>query len=90
MSAISKYMRRLQGLQVGPETFSREYVESVVAAQNRTDISFAEMGFKVLTKDLTDGLAAIVDRADNGDLGTSKVQDMRRIAADLLKKMEGV
>lgn len=29
------------------------------------------------------GLDAIVDRADNGDLGTSKVQDMRRIADGL-------
>jgi hypothetical protein len=33
---------------------------------------------------LRDGLQAIVDRADNGELGTSKVMDMRRIAADLL------
>lgn len=36
------------------------------------------------------GLRAIVDRADNGELGSSKVQDMRRIAADLLAKHGGV
>ncbi|UOK71672.1 hypothetical protein [Ancylobacter polymorphus] len=31
-----------------------------------------------------EALRKIVERADNGALGTSKVQDMRRIAADVL------
>ncbi|WP_141494062.1 hypothetical protein [Rhizobium sp. S9] len=39
--------------------------------------------------ELLAGLRAIIDRADNGELGTSKVQDMRRIAAALLAKHGG-
>lgn len=39
--------------------------------------------------DLIAGLRSIVERADNGDLGSSKVQDMRRIAVDLLAKHGG-
>lgn len=35
------------------------------------------------------GLRAIVERADNCELGSSKVQDMRRIAADLLASHGG-
>lgn len=31
-----------------------------------------------------EALRKIVERADNGALGTSKVQDMRRIATDVL------
>lgn len=39
--------------------------------------------------ELLAGFQAIVDRADNGELGTSKVQDMRRIASALLAKHGG-
>ncbi|MBY3434873.1 hypothetical protein [Rhizobium laguerreae] len=39
--------------------------------------------------ELFTGLRAIIERADNGELGTSKVQDMRRIAVALLAKHGG-
>ena len=35
------------------------------------------------------GLRSIIDRSDNGELGTSKVQDIRRIAKALLDKHGG-
>jgi hypothetical protein len=31
-------------------------------------------------------LTAIIERADNGELGSSKVQDMRRLAVEMLAK----
>ena len=34
------------------------------------------------------GLRAIVNRCDNGELGSSKVRDVRRLASDLLGKFE--
>jgi hypothetical protein len=62
--------------------------EGKAAAQKdwaeRTDEMFAEA-----TAPLLAGFCAIVDRADNNMLGTSKVQDIRRIAADLFAKHGG-
>lgn len=52
--------------------------------------SFVKMQAAIEAYDeLRIGLRSIVDRADNGDLGTSKVQDMRRVAVDLLAKHGG-
>lgn len=39
-----------------------------------------------LSPNMFTALEQIVKRADNGDLGTSKVQDMRRFAAEILAK----
>jgi hypothetical protein len=47
------------------------------------------MGLDKRIGELLTGLRSILDRADNGELGTSKVQDMRRIAAALLAKHGG-
>lgn len=43
------------------------------------------MGF---VDELLAGLRAIVNRCDNGELGSSKVRDVRRIADELLEKFE--
>lgn len=89
---ITKYIQAagLIGLECGPQTFSRSYVASALEAQKKVDIDFAKMAVVTITVDILAGLRAIVDRADNGELGSSKVQDMRRIAADLLAKHGGV
>lgn len=46
--------------------------------------AFAEIGrLKVILK-------AIVDRAENGDLGSSKVQDMKKLALEGLEEHDGI
>jgi hypothetical protein len=66
--------------------------EGKAAAQqdwnNRTS-DMLEEAHSPVVDELLSGLRSIVERADNGKLGTSKVQDMKQIAAFFLAKHGG-
>lgn len=67
-------------------TFTDEEYERISAALLKSSQTLTECSQQMALADrYAAALRAIIDRADNGTLGSSKVQDMRKLAEETLR-----
>jgi len=67
-------------------SLTREQFETISTALEKASGTLSECSEQMAKADrYASALRAIIERADNGELGTSKVKDMRKLAQEALK-----